>query len=194
MGLRSGDYGGHELSVLPKINLSPGRYCLRYSRVLGWNNEEPLHSVRKQLCSCQLPHPLYGWNKSIFSAWCQWIAPRIRLFVCYRLQKKLYIQGAHKVRAHFTKAVTLITFALEIICKKNLKEVNRYFRVLLKFYLSFHMFSMNSNIKSNTILQFTKNIFQLIYSYAWNHITYFSFQIFWGTRFGCMHNCFHMYP
>ena len=63
MGLRCGEYGGHKLSVLPKINLSPGRYCLRYSRVHGWNNEEPLNLVGKQLYSCQLT-PLYGWNEA----------------------------------------------------------------------------------------------------------------------------------
>ena len=41
------------------------------------------------------------------------------------------IQGVHKVRVHFKKIITLIVFAIEIICKKDLKEENRYF---LRFY------------------------------------------------------------
>ena len=43
----------------------------------------------------------------------------------------IYIQGVHKVRVHFKKIITLIVFAIEIICKKDLKEENRYF---LRFY------------------------------------------------------------
>ena len=39
--------------------------------------------------------------------------------------------GVHKVRVHFKKIITLIVFAIEIICKKDLKEENRYF---LRFY------------------------------------------------------------
>ena len=42
-----------------------------------------------------------------------------------------HIQGVHKVRVHFKKIITLIVFAIEIICKKDLKEENRYF---LRFY------------------------------------------------------------
>ena len=42
-----------------------------------------------------------------------------------------YTQGVHKVRVHFKKIITLIVFAIEIICKKDLKEENRYF---LRFY------------------------------------------------------------
>ena len=41
------------------------------------------------------------------------------------------IQGVHKVSVHFKKIITLIVFAIEIICKKDLKEENRYF---LRFY------------------------------------------------------------
>ena len=41
------------------------------------------------------------------------------------------VQGVHKVRVHFKKIITLIVFAIEIICKKDLKEENRYF---LRFY------------------------------------------------------------
>ena len=41
------------------------------------------------------------------------------------------IQGVHKVRVHFKKIITLIVFAIEIICKKDLKVENRYF---LRFY------------------------------------------------------------
>ena len=48
----------------------------------------------------------------------------------------------------------------------------------MKFYLCFHMSSIFSNTKANTILQFKENICQLIYSNAWNHINYFNFQIF----------------
>ena len=42
-----------------------------------------------------------------------------------------HIQGVHKVRVHFKKIITLIVFAIEIICKKDLKEENQYF---LRFY------------------------------------------------------------
>ena len=41
------------------------------------------------------------------------------------------LQGVHKVRVHFKKIITLIVFAIEIICEKDLKEENRYF---LRFY------------------------------------------------------------
>ena len=41
------------------------------------------------------------------------------------------VQGVHKVRVHLKKIITLIVFAIEIICKKELKEENRYF---LRFY------------------------------------------------------------
>ena len=41
------------------------------------------------------------------------------------------VQGVHKVRVHFKKIMTLIVFAIKIICKKDLKEENRYF---LRFY------------------------------------------------------------
>ena len=44
------------------------------------------------------------------------------------------IQGVHKVRVHFKKIIILIVFAIEIICKKDLKEENRYF---LRFYWNF---------------------------------------------------------
>ena len=37
------------------------------------------------------------------------------------------IQGVHKVRVHFKKFITLFLCTIEIICKKDLKEVNRYF-------------------------------------------------------------------
>ena len=48
-----------------------------------------------------------------------------------RVREVIYIQGVHKVRVHFKKIITLIVFAIEIICKKDLKEENRYF---LRFY------------------------------------------------------------
>ena len=35
-----------------------------------------------------------------------------------------FIQGVHKVGEHFKKYITFIVFATEIICKKDLKEVN----------------------------------------------------------------------
>ena len=38
-----------------------------------------------------------------------------------------YIQGVHKVRVHFKKFITLFLCTIKIICKKDLKEVNRYF-------------------------------------------------------------------
>ena len=56
------------------------------------------------------------------------------------------------------------------------------------------MFSIISNTKGDTILQYKENICQLIYSNTWNHINYFNFQIFQRTKLGCIHNCFHMSP
>ena len=47
----------------------------------------------------------------------------------------------------------------------------------MKFYLNFDISSIISNAKGNTILQFTENICQLIYSNTRNHINYFNFQI-----------------
>ena len=38
-----------------------------------------------------------------------------------------HIQGVHKVRVHFKKFIALFLCTIEIICKKDLKEVNRYF-------------------------------------------------------------------
>ena len=56
----------------------------------------------------------------------------------------LDIQGVHKVRVHFKKIITLIVFAIEIICKKDLKEENRYFlgfiEILFKFPHVLHHF------------------------------------------------------
>ena len=46
-----GKFGGHGLSVLEN-NLSSGKYCFRYARVCGWNNEKAPHSVGKQLHLC----------------------------------------------------------------------------------------------------------------------------------------------
>ena len=40
----------------------------------------------------------------------------------------------------------------------------------MKFYLSFHMSSIVSNAKGNTISQFTGNLCQLIYSNTRNHL------------------------
>ena len=48
----------------------------------------------------------------------------------YALQVFL-IQGVHKASVHFRRIIILIIFAIEIICKKDLKEENRYF---LRFY------------------------------------------------------------
>ena len=55
------------------------------------------------------------------------------VFVCFFRALPVFraIQGVHKVRVHFKKIITLIVFAIEIICKKDLKEENRYF---LRFY------------------------------------------------------------
>ena len=63
-----------------------------------------------------------------------------RIYLCYLFATLgrnktrgvgMLIQGVHKVRVHFKKIITLIVFAIEIICKKDLKEENRYF---LRFY------------------------------------------------------------
>ena len=56
------------------------------------------------------------------------VQPPISKFI--QLQKgavRPILQGIHKVRVHFKKTVTLIVFAIEIICKKDLIEENRYF-------------------------------------------------------------------
>ena len=54
----------------------------------------------------------------------------------YALQVFL-IQGVHKASAHFKRIIILIVFAIEIICKKDLKEENQYFlrffEILFKF-------------------------------------------------------------
>ena len=57
--------------------------------------------------------------------------PEIATFRTKTLHFLRVIQGVHKVRVHFKKIITLIVFAIEIICKKDLKEENRYF---LRFY------------------------------------------------------------
>ena len=54
-----------------------------------------------------------------------------RLIEKLSVQELGNVQGVHKVRVHFKKIITLIVFAIEIICKKDLKEENRYF---LRFY------------------------------------------------------------
>ena len=42
------------------------------------------------------------------------------------------IQGVHKVRVYFNKIYNfLIVFSIQIICKKDLKEKNRFF---VRFY------------------------------------------------------------
>ena len=49
----------------------------------------------------------------------------------------LAVQGVHKVLVCFKKIITLIVFAIEIICKMDLTEENRYFygfiEILFKF-------------------------------------------------------------
>ena len=52
-------------------------------------------------------------------------------FIALLFEIRHLYQGVHKVRVHFKKIITLIVFAIEIICKKDLKEENRYF---LRFY------------------------------------------------------------
>ena len=47
----------------------------------------------------------------------------------------------------------------------------------MKFYLNFPLSSIISSTKGYTILLFTENICQLIFSNSWNHINYFNFQI-----------------
>ena len=46
----------------------------------------------------------------------------------------------------------------------------------MKFYLGFHISSIISNAKGNTISQFTENICQLIYSNTRNHINCLTFR------------------
>ena len=61
-----------------------------------------------------------------YAIWCS-----TNIWNSNRTYAKAHIQGVHKVRVHFKKIITLIVFAIEIICKKDLKEENRYF---LRFY------------------------------------------------------------
>ena len=64
---------------------------------------------------------------------------------------------------HFNKFITLFVLAIEIIIyKKNWKEEICIFKVLMKFYLCFHMSSIISNTKGNTILQFMENISDVV--------------------------------
>ena len=68
-----------------------------------------------------------------------------------------YRYSVHKVCVHFKQFITLFVSAIKMICKKELeRRKSRFFKVLMS--------SIVSNAKGDTILQFTKNIFQLIYS------------------------------
>ena len=85
----------------------------------------------------------YGHLNYFISAWCRtnfWLLDSLQR-CCNKILRIIFfrdsrsncdhIPGVHKVRVHFKKIITLIVFAIEIICKKDLKEENRYF---LRFY------------------------------------------------------------